>query len=171
MSRKRRSTPSSAGANEPGSVKSPSTAAASFFDRIGGHEGCRRLTDAFYARVVHDRRLSALFPREPARPSEHLALFIAELVGGAELYSLARGRPRMRRRHRAFAIGPREAEAWLENMRAALDEVDFGRRERDELRHLFELAAASLVNDPIGGRRRLRRSEIGKANPIADRHG
>src|SRR5262245_51131198 len=143
-------------------------APAPLFDRIGGHQGCRRLTDAFYARVAQDRRLSALFPRDPALPSEHLALFIAELVGGPPLYSLARGRPRMRRRHRAFAIGPREAEAWLENMRAALDEVDFGEPERDELLRLFELAAASLVNDPVGGRRRLRRSEIGRANPIAD---
>jgi hemoglobin len=146
-------------------------AAASFFERIGGQEGCRRLTDAFYARVLRDPRLSALFPRDPAHASEHLALFIAELVGGPELYSLARGRPRMRRRHRAFAIGPREAEAWLEHMRAALDEVDLGERERDELWRLFELGAASLVNDPIGGRRRLLRSQIGKANPIADRHG
>jgi hemoglobin len=146
-------------------------AAAGLFERIGGHETCRRLTDAFYARVLRDPRLSALFPRDATHASEHLALFVAELVGGPELYSLARGRPRMRRRHRAFAIGPREAGAWLEHMRAALDEVDVGERERDELWRLFEEGAAALVNDPVGGRRRLRRSEIGKANPIADRHG
>jgi hemoglobin len=145
-------------------------APGSFFDRIGGLAGCRRLVDAFYTRVAADERLRDLFPRDMAEPTERLARFVAELVGGPELYSFARGRPRMRRRHQRFAIGPGERDAWLENMRAALDDVAIGATERDELWRVFEEAADALVNDPTGGRRR-RGTEIDRSNPISGRHG
>ena len=139
------------------------------FGRLGGLDGCRRLATTFYTRVGRDERLRRLFPRDFTEPSERLALFIAELIGGPELYSFARGRPRLRKRHELFAIGPTERDAWLEHMRAALDTLALGHDDRDVLDDLFEDAASSLVNDSRGGRRR-RRARTDR-NPIADRHG
>ncbi|HEY3190543.1 MAG TPA: globin [Solirubrobacteraceae bacterium] len=139
------------------------------FERLGGLDGCRRLATTFYARVGRDERLRRLFPHDFTGPSERLALFIAEVVGGPELYSFARGRPRLRKRHERFAIGPTERDAWLEQMRAALDTLALRRDDRDVLGDLFEEAASSLVNDSRGGQRR-RRARTDR-NPIAGRHG
>jgi hemoglobin len=139
-------------------------------DRVGGLAGCRRLASAFYARVGQDPRLRGLFPRDLTAPSERLALFLAELLGGPRLYSFARGRPRMRKRHERFAIGPADRDAWLENMRAALAAVVADTVAREALGVLFDDASASLVNDAIGGRR-LRRPRTDQSNPIAGRHG
>jgi len=128
------------------------------------------LTTEFYQRVGRDPQLRLLYHRDLATPSEHLALFLAELLGGPELYSFARGRPRMRKRHQRFTIGPAERDAWLECMRGALDVVVEDGALRDELWHMLHVAAASLVNSPVGGRR-LRRTETDASNPLAGRFG
>ncbi|HEY3078589.1 MAG TPA: globin [Chloroflexota bacterium] len=138
------------------------------YERLGGLEGCRRLAGAFHARVGRDPALRTMFPRDTEASTERLALFLAELLGGPPVYSLARGRPRMRKRHQRFAIGPAERDAWLGHMGAALVEVGVDEATRATLEPFFAMAAAGLVNGAGGGGRPAG-CTVDRSNPLSPR--
>lgn len=94
------------------------------YDAVGGEETFRRLVAGFYSRVRNDPVLRPLYPEdELAAAEDRLRMFLIQYWGGPSTYSEQRGHPRLRRRHMPFSIGPVERDAWLTNMRAALDEV------------------------------------------------
>jgi len=101
---------------------------AYFFDRslsgvyelVGGIEAFRRVSRRFHDRVEKDSLLRPLFPRDMRVLEERLALFLAELTGGPGEYSRARSKNSLVCRHAHLAIGPLEAERWLELMLASL---------------------------------------------------
>lgn len=100
----------------------------SVWDRVGGEDGgeafFRQLVDAFYARVAEDPVLRPLYPDEDlAAANERLRLFLIQYWGGPATYSAQRGHPRLRMRHAPFPVGTAQIEAWMADMRAALDEV------------------------------------------------
>jgi hemoglobin len=66
--------------------------------------------------------------------------------GGPQTYMEQRGHPRLRMRHAPFRIGPRERDAWLRAMRAALDATDFAEPHRRQLWDYFESTAAHMMN-------------------------
>src|SRR3712207_6943362 len=51
-------------------------------------------------------------------------MFLEQYWGGPTTYSQQRGHPRLRMRHAPFAIGAAERDAWLRNMRAAVDSLE-----------------------------------------------
>lgn len=95
------------------------------YEAVGGQETFRRLVAGFYSRVRQDSVLRPLYPEEELEAAEvRLRMFLVQYWGGPTAYSEQRGHPRLRRRHMPFTIGAAERDAWLHNMRDALDEVN-----------------------------------------------
>jgi len=121
------------------------------YERIGGEAGVRRLVDAFYDAM--DQRpeaaaVRALHPRSLRGSREKLFWWFSGWLGGPQLYWERKGHPRLRMRHRPFAIDQAGADAWMVCMFEALDTTV----EDPELRAVLELRlgqlAAHMVNQP-----------------------
>lgn len=120
-----------------------------FFDAAGGEETFRRLVARFYAGVRTDPVLLPLYPEADLADAEvRLRMFLIQYWGGPRTYSEERGHPRLRMRHAPFAIGPAERDAWLRNMRAAVDSLELPPAADTMLWNYLESAAYSLVNQP-----------------------
>jgi len=123
------------------------TEPASFYEAVGGEETFRRLVHGFYQRVAADLELRRVYPSKDLGPAaEHLRLFLMQYWGGPRTYDELRGHPRLRMRHAHFVIGEAERDAWLRNMRAALDEVGLDPAHDAQLWEYLVMAANSLVN-------------------------
>jgi len=133
------------------------TQPVSFYEAVGGEETFRRLVHRFYQRVPDDPVLRPVYPAKDLGPAEeHLRLFLMQYWGGPRTYDELRGHPRLRMRHARFAIGEAERDAWLRNMRAALDELGLDETLQVQLWEYLVMAAHSLVNvSPAEDRRDL----------------
>lgn len=121
--------------------------AVTFYEHVGGEETFTRLVHRFYAGVRQDPVLRPLYPEhELDAAEERLRLFLMQYWGGPTTYGKTRGHPRLRMRHAPFAIGPRERDAWLTNMREAVDSLDLQPQAHQLLWTYLERAAYSLVN-------------------------
>jgi hemoglobin len=118
-----------------------------FYQAVGGEDTFRRIVSRFYARVAVDEILRPLYPEEDLGPAaERLTLFLIQYWGGPHTYSDQRGHPRLRMRHAPFRISPIERDAWLTNMRIAVDEETLPDENRVQLWQYLEMAAQSLLN-------------------------
>ncbi|HEX3781492.1 MAG TPA: globin [Pseudonocardiaceae bacterium] len=118
-----------------------------FYQAVGGEETFRRIVSRFYAQVAVDEILRPLYPEEDLGPAtERLTLFLIQYWGGPHTYSDQRGHPRLRMRHAPFRISPIERDAWLKNMRIAVDEEKLPEEYRTQLWQYLEMAAQSLLN-------------------------
>jgi len=123
--------------------------AQTFYDAVGGAETFRALVSRFYAGVRSDPVLRPLYPEDELHDAEvRLRMFLEQYWGGPRTYSEQRGHPRLRMRHAPFAIGTAEREAWLRNMRAAVDSLHLDPRLDAQLWSYLEAAAFSLQNRP-----------------------
>ena len=121
--------------------------APTFYEQVGGEPTFRRLVHRFYQEVAADPELRRVYPSRDLGPAEeHLVLFLMQYWGGPATYNETRGHPRLRMRHRFFAIGPAERDAWLGHMRTAVDELDLDAGLDAELWEYLVMAANSLVN-------------------------
>jgi hemoglobin len=121
----------------------------SLFDAIGGEATFRRLVDRFYAGVAADPVLRAIYPEDDLGPaSDRLRMFLVQYWGGPSTYSQLRGHPRLRMRHAPFAINVAARDAWLRQMRAALDSLELAPEHDAELWRYLTAAAESLRNTP-----------------------
>lgn len=119
------------------------------YEAVGGEAAFRRLVGDFYAAVREDPVLRPLYPEEDLADAEwRLGSFLIQYWGGPGTYSEQRGHPRLRMRHAPFAIGPRERDAWLVNMRAALDNLALPPELDEALWDHMHRAAMMLVNRP-----------------------
>jgi hemoglobin len=138
--------------------------APTFYEAVGGEEAFSRLTERFYAEVESDPQLRAVYPSKDLGPArEHLRLFLMQYWGGPSTYNELRGHPRLRMRHRHFAIGEAERDAWLRHMRTALDELALAPAYDEQLWQYLVMAADSLVNTevPAGPERGDQRPDLG----------
>ena len=114
---------------------------------VGGRDGCRQLSEAFYARVKRDPVLRPLFPGKSLRCAVNaFSAFLAQFLGGPAEDAQERWWLSLRESHLRFKIGPRERQAWMSNMAAALADVSVDEPVRLALRDLFEGSSAYLVN-------------------------
>ena len=119
------------------------------FEAAGGEATFRLLVERFYAGVAEDPILRPLYPEEDlANAEERLRLFLIQYWGGPTTYNDLRGHPRLRMRHAPFAIGPREREAWLARMTAAVESLELPRGVRDAFLEYFESASLAMINSP-----------------------
>jgi len=93
------------------------------YDAMGGAPVLRRIVEAFYPKVQAHPLLGPLFPEDIRPVMEKQFMFLSQFFGGPPLYSEAYGHPMMRARHLPFPITRERADAWLDCMRRALEEV------------------------------------------------
>jgi hemoglobin len=118
-----------------------------FYEAVGGEPTFRKLVDEFYAGVATDPVLRPLYPEADLAPAaERLRMFLIQYWGGPDTYSQRRGHPRLRMRHAPFTIGPRQRDAWLRHMRAAVDGLDLTPEQAQTLWAYLERAATFMVN-------------------------
>ena len=122
---------------------------SNIYEAAGGEPTFRLLVARFYAGVAEDPILRQLYPEEDlANAEERLRLFLIQYWGGPTTYDELRGHPRLRMRHAPFAIGPRERDAWLARMTAAVESLDLPRGVRDAFLEHFEDASRAMINRP-----------------------
>jgi hemoglobin len=93
--------------------------------------------------------LRPLYPEgELEAAAERLRMFLIQYWGGPATYSEQRGHPRLRMRHAPFAIDAAARDAWLANMRRALDTIDLPAAYDQVLWDYLVSAADSLRNRP-----------------------
>ena len=127
-----------------------STNSRSYYERIGGEIGVRRLVHRFYeimdtmpeARGIRD--LHADMARAQDRPF----MFLSGWMGGPPLYSERFGHPRLRMRHMPFPIAESERDQWMACMTQALDDTVSDEALRKELRDAFYQVADFMRNQP-----------------------
>src|SRR6266404_3450919 len=96
-------------------------ARSALLEALGGEEGCRSLSAAFYARVGKDPVLRPLFPGKSLRcATEEFAAFLIQFLGGDEEQTQHRWWLSLRESHERFRIGSVERGAWLKHMQATL---------------------------------------------------
>jgi hemoglobin len=117
-------------------------------EALGGEEGCRRLSETFYARVGKDPTLRPLFPGKTLRCAiEEFAAFLIQFLGGDEEQTQHRWWLSLRESHARFRIGPAARRAWLKQMAATLDEASLDRPARTALRQFFEASSAYVIGE------------------------
>ena len=115
------------------------------YQSVGGIEGCRKLSKAFYTRVARDPVLKPMFPSIHCAV-EALATYLAQFLGGPSEYSPRRWYLSLREAHLRFRIGPKESDAWLRIMGVALAEAEMSDAARRALSEFFKQAARYLTS-------------------------
>jgi hemoglobin len=95
----------------------------SLYEALGGARSLRLIVESFYPKVQAHPLLGPLFPQDIDPIIEKQYLFLTQFFGGPSLYSDEYGHPMMRARHLPFEITSKHAEAWLDCMQRALQEV------------------------------------------------
>ncbi len=127
----------------------PARPTESFYAVVGGEPTFRRLVATFYAGVREDLVLRPLYPEDELDAAqERLTLFLIQYWGGPPTYGDLRGHPRLRMRHAPFVIGPAERDAWLAQMRAAVDSLELPGDQAGPLWEYLHSAAFALQNAP-----------------------
>lgn len=104
----------------------PDAPARSFYERLGGADGVRRLVDRFYDlmdTLPEARALRDIHPPSLAGSREKLFEFMSGWLGGPPLYIEKRGHPRLRARHLPFVVDHAGVQMWLRCMTQALEET------------------------------------------------
>lgn len=132
------------------------TSTPNFYELVGGEPTFRKLVDEFYAGVAEDPILRPMYPEEDLGPAnERFRLFLIQYWGGPGTYSETRGHPRLRMRHAPFVVGPAQRDAWLRQMRRAVDAIALEPELEAVLWEYLERAAHFMVNapedEPAGG--------------------
>lgn len=127
---------------DPGQTKT-----TTFYEAVGGEPTFRRLVEEFYAGVATDPVLRPLYPEEDLGPAaDRLRMFLIQYWGGPSTYSEERGHPRLRQRHAPFRIRPVERDAWLAQMRRAVDSLELDPAHEATLWEYLSRAALFMVN-------------------------
>jgi truncated hemoglobin YjbI len=119
---------------------------SALLEALGGEEGCRSLSAAFYARVGKDPVLRPFFPGKSLRcATEEFAAFLIQFLDGDEKQTQHRWWLSLRESHVRFQIGPNARLAWLGNMEATLDAAPLDDATRSALRHFFSSSSAYVI--------------------------
>jgi len=93
-----------------------------YYERIGGEDGVRRLVARFYELMDSLPEASGIraIHEDLPRAEEKLFLFLSGWLGGPQLYTEKYGHPRLRMRHMPFPIAESERDQWMLCMNRAL---------------------------------------------------
>jgi hemoglobin len=93
------------------------------FEWMGGMPAIERLMAVFYRRVPGDVLLASVFARMAPEHVEHVAHFVAEVLGGPKTYSAELGgHPTMIRRHVGRALTEDQRKRWMQLLLECADE-------------------------------------------------
>ncbi|NIJ53051.1 globin domain-containing protein [Dyadobacter arcticus] len=116
------------------------------YERIGGDEALRKVTDKFYDLVFEHELISRLFKSDKDLIKEKQRLFLTQFLGGPQIYSDVYGHPMMRARHMPHTITEDDAIAWLQCMSEAVGHLPISKELKDELFDRFPRTAFFMVN-------------------------
>ena len=111
-----------------------------------GAEKLSELMHAFYARVAKHPQLIPIFPEDLTETIRKQIQFQTQYLGGPNYYTEEHGHPMMRARHMNFKITPDRAQAWLECMAEAMDEVDLEEKFRKTYYQRLVMTAHHMIN-------------------------
>jgi hemoglobin len=117
------------------------------YEEIGA-ERLSQLIDAFYARVADHPKLKPIFPSDLSETARKQKQFMTQYLGGPNLYSEEHGHPMLKARHNPFPITPARAQAWLECMSEAMDEIGLSGKMRETFYKRLVMTAHHMVNQP-----------------------
>ncbi|MFG6412943.1 group II truncated hemoglobin [Roseateles sp. DC23W] len=101
-----------------------SSGTPTLYEWVGGIEALNRLTKRFYEHVHADPLLSPVFAQMDASHAEHVAAFLAEVLGGPASYSAQYGgHPHMVRKHLDRHLTQPMRRRWVELLLATADEL------------------------------------------------
>lgn len=119
------------------------TADVSLYDDLGGLPALRRLSTAFYDRVLADALLAPVFAGFDQRHIERVAVWLSEVFGGpADFTAGLGGHQSLLRSHLGLGIRDEHRTRWLELMGAAIDDVLPGTGLRPTLMAYFDWGTA-----------------------------
>lgn len=113
-----------------------------------GAEKLSELINAFYSRVAKHPLLIPIFPEDLTETIRKQIQFQTQYLGGPNLFSDEHGHPMMRARHMHFKITPDRAQAWLECMAEAMDEVGLDGKFREVYYQRLVMTAQHMTNAP-----------------------
>jgi hemoglobin len=125
-------------------------AAASEYERIGGHDGVVRLVDSFYDHMdtlPAARTIRALHDDDQSADRHKLTAFLSGWMGGPKLYWHRANATELHRRHRHLPVDTDARDAWLLCMSAALEETVDEEALRTRLKLRFTAVAGRVVNE------------------------
>lgn len=135
--------------NIPHSTPYSTPPATTSYKALGGAPAVRRLVDRFYQlmdELPEAYTVRRLHPESLTGSADSLFDFLSGWFGGPPLYSQKKGHPRLRMRHRAYAIGTVERDEWMLCMTQALSEQVADTALREALIQTFAAMADHLVN-------------------------
>ncbi len=96
----------------------------SLYDWLGGMPALLKLTTEFYSRVPNDPVLSPIFAQMSPDHPQHVAEFLAEVMGGPKVYSAERGgHANMIRHHLEKRLTQAQRRRWVELFLTTADDV------------------------------------------------
>ncbi|MBV9879391.1 MAG: group II truncated hemoglobin [Gemmatirosa sp.] len=94
------------------------------YEWAGGMPVLERLTEEFYRRVAEDPLLAPVFAGMDARHPQHVARFLAEVLGGPTEYSTTRGgHAHMVARHLGRHLTQAQRTRWIALLLATADDI------------------------------------------------
>jgi truncated hemoglobin YjbI len=94
------------------------------YEDLGGAPALRRLSDAFYERVLADELLAPVFASFTPTHVERVAVWLGEIFGGpADFTATLGGHQALLKVHLGLGIREEHRQRWLELMQAAIEEV------------------------------------------------
>jgi hemoglobin len=121
------------------------------FEMIGGEDGVRRLTSAFYDVMEQDpafARLRAIHAADLGPMRQRLADFLTQWMGGPRIYAERHpGRPCVVSAHSPFKIDAAMAEDWMACMRKALERAEVAEPFRKMVEPVLADMCQGLRND------------------------
>ncbi|MGX9133427.1 globin domain-containing protein [Rummeliibacillus sp. JY-2-4R] len=113
-----------------------------------GKEKLYKMIDIFYSKVAKNPKLKPIFPDDLSETARKQKQFQTQYLGGPNLYTEEHGHPMLRARHIPFKITPERAQAWLECMSEAMDEVGLEGKLREVYYQRLVLTAHHMINSP-----------------------
>ena len=96
----------------------------SLYEWLGGYDVLEKLTTHFYEKVLRDDLLYELFKDMSPEHTKHVAMFLAEVVGGPANYSSSQGgHAHMLKRHFGRKITQEQRGRWVALLLESADEL------------------------------------------------
>lgn len=117
------------------------------FEEIGA-ETLEKMMKIFYSKVAKNPALKPIFPEDFTETVRKQTQFQTQYLGGPNIYTEEHGHPMLKARHMPFKITPERAQAWLECMSEAMDEVGLDGKFREVYFKRLVLTAHHMINAP-----------------------
>lgn len=117
------------------------------YEEIGA-ETLEKMMKIFYSKVANNPTLKPIFPDDLTETARKQTQFQTQYLGGPNLYTEEHGHPMLKARHIPFKITPERAQAWLECMSEAMDDVGLDGKFREVYFKRLVLTAHHMINAP-----------------------